>query len=81
VGRHPNNYLFFSTKRCDYNYTKAIIRVRAWRIVADMCHNVGLSGNYGTHTLRKSWDYQARLSGVLLELIMHKLNHSSIAVT
>jgi integrase len=33
-----------------YNYTRSITRVQAWRIVAEMCHSVGLSGNYGTHT-------------------------------
>ena len=47
-----------------------------------MCHTVGLAGNYGTHTLRKTWGYQARQSGVpLLELIMAKLNHSNISMT
>jgi integrase len=81
IGHNPDNYLCFSTKLSDYNYTRSITRVQGWRIVADMCHSVGLSGNYGTHTLRKTWGYHARLSGVPLELIMHKLNHSNIAVT
>jgi len=42
---------------------------------------VGLGGNFGTHTLRKTWGYHARLQGVDLALIMHKLNHSSISIT
>jgi integrase len=46
-----------------------------------MCNAVGLVGNFGTHTLRKTWGYQARQAGVPLELIMHKLNHSNIAMT
>ena len=38
-----------------------------------------LKGNYGTHSLRKTWGYQARMQGVDLALIMHKLNHESTA--
>jgi site-specific recombinase XerD len=33
------------------------------------------------HTLRKTWGYHARMRGVDLALIMHKLNHSSLAYT
>ena len=33
------------------------------------------------HTLRKTWGYQARLKAIPLEIIQHKLNHSSLAVT
>jgi site-specific recombinase XerD len=40
-----------------------------------------LRGNYGTHTLRKTWGYHARKNGVELALIMHKLNHNSLAYT
>ncbi|MCI0711985.1 MAG: hypothetical protein L0154_17660 [Chloroflexi bacterium] len=43
--------------------------------------DVGLRGNYGTHTLRKTWGYHARKNGVELALIMHKLNHNSLAYT
>jgi site-specific recombinase XerD len=40
-----------------------------------------LQGNYGTHSLRKTWGYHASMNGVDLALIMHKLNHESIAYT
>jgi len=52
----------------------------AWRLVSERCSNVGLKGNYGTHTLRKTRGYQARIKGVAMELIQHKLNHSSLSV-
>jgi integrase len=81
VGSDPRHFLFFSTKLSDYNYTKAISRVQAWRLISEMCAAVGLVGNYGTHTLRKTWGYHARQSGVPLELIMHKLNHSNMNMT
>jgi hypothetical protein len=29
-------------------------RGQAWKLIAALCHDVGLNGNYGTHTLRKT---------------------------
>ncbi len=81
VASDPDYFVFFSSKRSGPNYTRPITRVQAWRVVAEMCQAVGLSGNYGTHTLRKTWGYHARQTGVPLELIMAKLNHSNIAMT
>jgi integrase len=81
VSTKPNHFLFFSSRRNGPIYTRSITRVQAWRVVAEMCSAVGLVGNYGTHTLRKTWGYHARQSGVPLELIMAKLNHSNIAMT
>jgi site-specific recombinase XerD len=68
--------LFSNTKT---NYP--IKRGQAWKIITAICQEVGLRGNYGTHSLRKTWGYHARMSGVDLALIMHKLNHESIAYT
>jgi integrase len=74
-----NNYLFFNTKT--NIYLAPIKRGQAWKFIKTICEDVGLSGNYGTHSLRKTWGYHARLQGVDLGLIMHKLNHESIAYT
>src|SRR5258708_20569472 len=81
IEKKPEHYVFFSTKVSDYNYTRPLTRFQAWRLISEMCKAVGLPDNYGTHTLRKTWGYQARQSGVPLELIMHKLNHSNVAMT
>jgi integrase len=78
---NPQHFIFFSSNRSRPDYTRAISRVQAWRLLTEMCHAVGLVGSYGTHTLRKTWGYHARQSGVPLELIMHKLNHANSAVT
>jgi integrase len=43
--------------------------------------DVWLKGNFWWHTLRKTRGYQARLNAIPLEIIQHKLNHSSLAVT
>lgn len=74
-----NNFVFFSSKATDYSHP--IKRGQAWKFITSICCEVGLSGNFGTHSLRKTWGYHARMSGVDLALIMHKLNHESIAYT
>ncbi len=81
IEKNPAHYVFFSTKHGDHDYSRPLTRFQAWRLITEMCSTVGLAGNYGTHTLRKTWGYQARQNGVPLELIMHKLNHSNIAMT
>jgi site-specific recombinase XerD len=74
-----DNFLFFSTR--SHDYTRPITREQAWHVVTKICKAVGLKGNYGTHTLRKTWGYHARMSGVELSLIMHKLNHNDLSYT
>jgi integrase len=75
----PEHYIFFNTKT--NAYTEPIKRGQAWKLIHSICQEVGLQGNYGTHSLRKTWGYHARMQGVDLALIMHKLNHESIAYT
>ena len=74
-----SHFIFFNTKV--NGFMKPIRRGQAWKIITAICHQVGLSGNFGTHSLRKTWGYHARMQGVDLALIMHKLNHESIAYT
>lgn len=75
----PSHYVFFNTRTQDY--TQPIQRVQAWKLVSGFCEAVGLRGSFGTHSLRKTWGYHARMNGVDLALIMHKLNHSNPAST
>lgn len=43
---------------------------------------INLKGNYGAHTLRKTWTYhQRREFGVSWEVLAKRLNHSSPSVT
>jgi integrase len=81
IVHNPNHYLFFSTRRANTDFSRPISRERAWQLISEVCHDVGLLGNYGTHTLRKTWGYHARKSGVPMEIIMEKLNHNSFAFT
>jgi integrase len=79
VGKKPENYVFFNPKTNDYSHP--IRRGQSWKFITTICREVGLMGNFGTHSLRKTWGYHARMQGVDLALIMHKLNHESIAYT
>ncbi|MCJ7625932.1 MAG: tyrosine-type recombinase/integrase [Anaerolineaceae bacterium] len=71
--------VFFNTKPNYFSVT--IKRGQAWKFIPSICHEIGLSGNFSTHSLRKTWGYHARMQGVDLALIMYKLNHNSIAYT
>ena len=79
VSDDAENFVFFNTKT--NGYAEPIKRGQAWKFIVSICHEVGLPGNFGTHSLRKTWGYHARMQGVDLALIMHKLNHESIAYT
>jgi len=79
IKNDKSNYVFFNPKKD--NFSNPIKRGQAWKVITSICKQVGLSGNFGTHSLRKTWGYHARMSGVDLALIMHKLNHESIAYT
>lgn len=77
---NPDNFLFFAKKTFPLGSAN-IGRVQAWKIIQWVCHDVGLEGSYWTHSLRKSWWFQARQASVPIELIQHRLNHSSLAIT
>ena len=47
------------------------------RLVKSWCKLIKLKGNYGSHTLRKTWGYQAWQAGIDIPRIMTIYNHSS----
>ena len=52
------------------------------RLVKGWCALINLHGNYGTHTLRKTFGYVQRVHfGIGFELLCKRFNHSSPAVT
>lgn len=79
VEKNPDHFIFFNTRTGEYR--EPIKRGWVWKFIADICQESGLRGNYGTHSLRKTWGYHARMSGVDLALIMHKLNHKDLSYT
>lgn len=71
-----DNEFLFANRRTG----KAISRVYAWMVLNKIAQEFELE-NFGTHSLRKTWGYQARKAGIDLSIIQEKLGHSSPAVT
>ena len=75
----PNNddYLFKSRKGKEPLQAKAVNR-----LIKNWTKTINLKGNYGAHTLRKTWGYIQRTKhGVGFEIICKRFNHSSPSVT
>jgi integrase len=68
---HDDDYLFMG-KRGVLSVSTVSTMVKTW------CQNVGLKGNYGSHTLRKTWGYwQRKERGTALPLLMEAFRHTT----
>jgi integrase len=66
-----DDYLFKGQRGCLTVETMST-RVKTW------CCDVGLKGNYGSHTLRKTWGYWQRLErGTAIPLLMEAFGHAT----
>lgn len=72
----PSKFVFTA-----YRTGNRLNRVRAHQLTKNWCEGVGLYGKYGTHTLRKTWGFMARQSGIDLSIISEKLGHLNNQVT
>jgi integrase len=64
--------LFMSKKGCMLTVQSIHRLVKGW------CRQIHLKGNYGSHTLRKTWGYHQRVTfGVDLPTLMVIFNHGS----
>lgn len=71
-----DTYLFRSRKG------QAPITTRsAHRIIKGTLREIGINGNYGTHSLRKTFGYHRYINDVKLETLQKIFNHSSPATT
>ena len=72
----PQEYLFQSRKG-GYISSQSV-----GRLVKTWCKDINLKGNYGAHTLRKTWGYHQRINhGVGFEILCKRYNHSSPSIT
>lgn len=51
------------------------------KIIKSALAEVGVAGNYGTHTLRKTFGYQLYNKGVSVDVLQKVFGHSSSAIT
>lgn len=59
---------------------KPLSRKRLWEVLKTSARHLGIE-DMGTHTLRKTYVYQAWKRGVLLDVIRKELGHASIEYT
>jgi integrase len=71
------DWVFASRKGNSHIQSQAVSKlVKKWT------RAINLRGNYGAHTLRKTWGYQQRVvHGVGFEIICKRYSHSSPAIT
>lgn len=79
--RKPYNedeYIFISKKGNNkpLQVSTASLMVKRW------CKSINLIGNFGSHSLRKTWGYHQRTRyGVETELLMKRFCHSNMGIT
>lgn len=56
-------------------------RDQAYKLINQAARAVGINDKIGSHTMRKTFAYQAYQSGIDLTLIQKLLNHSAPSVT
>ena len=73
----PDDFLFKSRKGNSHISSQSVGRlVRSWASA------INLKGQYGAHTLRKTFGYQQRIRhGAGFEILCKRYNHSSPAIT
>ena len=78
VDAKDEHFLFKSRKGSNAPLTTYAVTM----YVQQWCDAINLPGNYGAHTLRKTWCYhQRKTHGTSWEVIAKRLNHSSPSIT
>ena len=73
--------LVLSRNRDDRGEYKPLSRTRLWAVVSIAARDAGIKGPIGTHSLRKTWAYQAWRDGSRVDVIQLEMGHKSIAYT
>lgn len=75
--KNDEQWLFKSQK----GDNRPISRIQAYRIIKSVCLRAGLTENFGTHTLRKTFGYHFYKMTKDVALLQNILNHSSPKIT
>lgn len=60
---------------------KPLSRQRLWAVVSQAAEDIGLKGPIGTHSLRKTWAYQAWRDGQRVDVIQKEFGHADLETT
>ena len=63
------------------NRNRPLSRSQAYRILKEAAAQVGIDGNIGCHSMRKTFGYFATKGGISPTMIMNIFNHSSFPIT
>ena len=79
LGDYDSDWYLFKSQIGD---NKAISRVQAYKILNAAAQAVGIKEKVGTHSMRKTFGYWARIKGIAtIEQLQELFNHPSPAVT
>lgn len=76
ISYHYSDYVFKSSKTND-----PITRQQAYRIINKAAKHVGIEGNIGTHSMRKTFGYHAYKKGIAIALLQKIFHHTSSSET
>ena len=71
-----SEYVFSSRKGNEHLQVRSL-----HRIIKQATRDLNIKGNYGTHSLRKTFGYHRYKAGIPLETLQKMFNHSSQAIT
>lgn len=71
-----SDYVFSSRKGNEHLQVRSL-----HRIIKQATRDLNIKGNYGTHSLRKTFGYHRYKAGIPLETLQKMFNHSSQAIT
>jgi integrase len=60
---------------------KPLSRYRLWRVISGTDRELGIKGPIGTHSLRKTFAFQAWRDGVRVDVIQKEFGHASLETT
>ncbi len=60
---------------------KPLSRQRLWAVISQAACDAGIKGPIGTHSLRKTWAYQAWKDGARIDVIQKEFGHASVDTT
>ncbi|MDO5115986.1 MAG: tyrosine-type recombinase/integrase [Synergistaceae bacterium] len=73
--------LVLSQKKAAGGKFKALSRQQLWHVISVAAALVGISGEIGTHSLRKTYAYQAWRNGTRVDVIQKEFGHVNIETT
>lgn len=73
--------LVLSQKKGSGGKLKSLSRQHLWHVITVAANEAGIKGSIGTHSLRKTYAYQAWRNGVGVDVLQREFGHVSVQTT